>query len=57
LAGFAVAAPFAVIFGPIGHDEEDPQSEVPEVLLIAFFLPVLVTGLSAVIRSLRPQKP
>ena len=52
----AMFAPFAVIFGPIAHDEVDPPSPVPQVLLTAFLLAILATVLSGVIRSLGPKK-
>ena len=41
LLGFAFFAPFAVIFGPIAHDEEEAPSELPEVLLTAALLALL----------------
>ena len=49
----AFFAPFAVIFGPIGHDEELPQSELPEVLLTAFFLAVLIVTLRFILKRRR----
>jgi hypothetical protein len=57
LAGFAVLAPFAVIFGPIGHDEEDPTSEILEVLLTAFVLAAVVTAPTAIITSWKRKTP
>jgi hypothetical protein len=56
LTMFAMVAPFAVIFGPFGHDEDEAPSEVPDVLLTAFLLATVVTVLSAVKRTLRPKK-
>jgi hypothetical protein len=35
-------APFAVIFGPIAHDAEDPINPWPGVLLTAFLIAVAV---------------
>jgi hypothetical protein len=51
LAIVAAVAPFAAMFGPIAHDEEEPPSMLPEVLLTAFLLAILITILSALIRS------
>jgi hypothetical protein len=56
LAGFALLAPFAVIFGPLDHDEEDTPSELPEVVFTAFLLAILVTAVSAFAGSLRREK-
>jgi hypothetical protein len=55
LAGFALVAPFAVVFGPISHDEEDAPGELPEVLLTAFLLATVFTVLSAIVRRDRRQ--
>jgi len=55
LIGFAAAAPFAVIFGPLGHDEEEAPSELPEVLLTALLLAILITTLSLIIRKLKAK--
>ena len=49
-------APFAVVFGPIAHDEEDPPSLVPEVLFTAFLMSAAVTLLSSAIRILKSRK-
>ena len=57
LTMFATVAPFAVIFGPIAHEEDEDPSEVPDVLLTALLLAVLATVLSTLFRSLRPNKP
>jgi hypothetical protein len=53
LLDFAVSAPFAVIFGPLGHDEKAARSELPQVLITAACLAVLVTTLSLILRRLR----
>ena len=53
LTGFALFAPFAVIFGPLGHDEDLAPSELPEVLGTALFLALVLTGLSFILRNLR----
>ena len=56
LTPYAMVAPFAVIFGPIGHDEDDSPSELPQVLLTALLLAFLATVVSAAIRNLRSKK-
>ena len=52
----AMSPPFWLIVGPIAHDEVEPPSAVPKVLLTAFVFAALATVLSTVFRSLRPRK-
>ncbi|MBI2739652.1 MAG: hypothetical protein HYX38_24280 [Rhodospirillales bacterium] len=56
LLGFAVVAPFAVIFGPIAHSEEETPSELPEVFLVAALLALSITTLSLVWRRARVSR-
>jgi hypothetical protein len=42
LAGLDLLAPFAAMFGSLAHDGEEPLSKLPEVLLTAFILAVLI---------------
>jgi hypothetical protein len=53
LLGFAAVAPFAVVFGPLGHEEELPPSEIPYVLLTAVILAVIFTTFSLILRKLK----
>jgi organic hydroperoxide reductase OsmC/OhrA len=53
----AYIAPFAVIFGPITHDEEEPPSLWPEVLLTAALLSLFITTLSVVLRRRKATPP
>ena len=50
LLGFALFAPFAAVFGPLGGIEADPPSIWPEILATAILLALLITTLSLVLR-------
>jgi hypothetical protein len=53
LAGFAFVAPFAVVFGPLGHDSELGPSELPEVLGTALLLAITIVGARITFRKFK----